>query len=1071
MKPGTRWLRLSVLLCLMSVDLRSPSTSPRAALAENLPTAPEASIPSPIAPPSAETELHAAREPSWEAGSEAVVALARALYGEALEVAMLDTLEARRLLAEGRAQASAVQTPADAEAPAATLTVGTAPCTYATIAAAVTAANPGDLLLIQGGATFNENVSINKNLILEGGYTGCTGGTTDRATINAGSTGRSVYVTGSKVTLRNLQITGGDATTGGGVYATNGAVIILESAEVTANTAYFGGGIFVDAGTEVALTEGSTVHDNTAKIAGGGVRVRGRLIATDTHSGIDDNTAPHGGGASVSGGVLHLIEADMSCNRATDPAGMGGAILLEQGGVVTTTGNVWITGANQAVDGAGIYADDSEVFLEYAVLSDNVATDRGGGLFLTNGSTLSATFAFIGYPTGSNRARDGAGIYVDDSTVTFGGKIQNNIASNSGAGLYAINSTLAMVGAQVGGTDYNQANQLGPDGIQGVGLYLAATHATLLDTSIAGNIFQTTGDAFGGGAYVAGGSIVTLTNSTIESHAIPSPSDGRGAGIYLHGSTATLDNSAVLSNTANTLGGGVRVAQSAVLNIINGSVLRNNHARLSVGGAIAGDIGGSDVHISDATLRDNTAGTDGGAVHMYSGALDFTGAWTLRHNTAGGNGGAVAVVGTATANFNAGGYSLAYDNVAEGGHGGMVYLGNDRRTDLHAISGHELYIYANRAGGNGGALYADGGGLFDIYGQVRFDSNRADNGGAIYLSDYSAIWLDDHDDARPELWDNRAYPGSGGAIYALRSPGVECDGATLGRVGEGNQASKLGGAIYMDGSILDADNCIFQDNRAGADGGAIAAVNSSTRIHATYPSVALEAECTDALHPLDAQAILATACDPRSQLCSVFSGNVVADSEGNYVGHGGAIYNQGSTLTVDHTDLHDNRAAEGGAIYQRGTSASAQIENALIQGNTVSSALGAGIRSSEGDFTLNHVTLAGNVGGPGFSGTATEVRNTVAWDNDGYPGFSDAPLTVSCNLDDGGHAGPMIDPQFVAPVAGEDYRLRSTSPAIDACATGLSPDLLNQPRPYGDAYDMGAFECVFYSVYLPLTLR
>jgi hypothetical protein len=189
------------------------------------------------------------------------------------------------------------------------------------------------------------------------------------------------------------------------------------------------------------------------------------------------------------------------------------------------------------------------------------------------------------------------------------------------------------------------------------------------------------------------------------------------------------------------------------------------------------------------------------------------------------------------------------------------------------------------------------------------------------------------------------------------------------------------------------------------------------------------------------------------------------------VGYGGAIFNVNGTLTMDHTYLHDNRAAEGGAIYQSGTSAAAEIENTLIHGNTASSSQGAGIRSFEGDFTLNHVTLAGNVGGPGFSGIATEVRNTIAWGNDGYPGFSDAPLTVSCNLDDGGNAGPMIDPQFVAPGAGEDYRLRRTSPAIDACATGLSPDLLNQVRPYGDAYDMGAFEYAPAMVYLPLTLR
>ena len=31
-------------------------------------------------------------------------------------------------------------------------------------------------------------------------------------------------------------------------------------------------------------------------------------------------------------------------------------------------------------------------------------------------------------------------------------------------------------------------------------------------------------------------------------------------------------------------------------------------------------------------------------------------------------------------------------------------------------------------------------------------------------------------------------------------------------------------------------------------------------------------------------------------------------------------------------------------------------------------------------------------------------------------------------------------------------------PAINACATGLSPDLDNVPRPFSSAYDMGAYE-------------
>ena len=40
------------------------------------------------------------------------------------------------------------------EAPTTDLTVGSAPCTYPTITAAIAAANPGDRLLLEGGVTF-----------------------------------------------------------------------------------------------------------------------------------------------------------------------------------------------------------------------------------------------------------------------------------------------------------------------------------------------------------------------------------------------------------------------------------------------------------------------------------------------------------------------------------------------------------------------------------------------------------------------------------------------------------------------------------------------------------------------------------------------------------------------------------------------------------------------------------------------------------------------------------------------------------------------------------------------------
>ncbi len=691
-------------------------------------------------------------------------------------------------------------TPYDMGADEASARVGIngATCTYGRIQDAVDAAASGDTIQATADIFF-ETVNINgKNLTLVGGYdVDCTTYITGTTIVDGSASSDSVFdIAASMVTLRNLQITGGNAI-GGGVDADAGAHVTLDNLRVTGNTGTYGAGLYVGTTAVMTLTNGTRIENNTATIDGGGARVWGKLVITSWLGGITDNTAPNGGGVSVPGGVLELRPGHVGNNQATAADGRGGGIHVLDGGVITATGssNVY---RNSAYDGGGIYADDARVTL-WAVIHSNTAANNGGGIYLTNGSVLYAASTSIGddYPGRHNEATAGAGggIYAQDSTVEFNGRIYNNRAATQGGGIFAISSTITLTDAYVGGTGANQANQLGPDGHIGVGLYLnSGTHATLDNTVVAGNTFQTTGFAYGGGLALMSSSIVTMTGSSVENHLAPSVADGRGAGIYINNSTVTLDNSRVISNTAGTAGGGLRLWNESTLNVLNNSVIANNHALNGPGGAIAAE-GTPTIHISNATLRDNTATTNGGAIYIDAGALN-----------------------------------------------------------------------------------------------------------------------------------------------------------------------------------------------------------------------------------------------------------------------------------VDYTYLHGNSAARGGAVYQTGTTPAAQVSNSLIYHNTVTDS-GAGIHTDGGAFILYHVTLANNVGGPGFSGVASAVYNTIAWGNGGYPGFATAPTTFSCNIDDGGNAGLDQDPLFVAPGAGEDYRLRSGSPAIDACSTGLSPDLDNVPRPLGSGYDMGAYEYYLNMIYLPLILR
>jgi len=238
-------------------------------------------------------------------------------------------------------------------------------------------------------------------------------------------------------------------------------------------------------------------------------------------------------------------------------------------------------------------------------------------------------------------------------------------------------------------------------------------------------------------------------------------------------------------------------------------------------------------------------------------------------------------------------------------------------------------------------------------------------------------------------------------------------------------------------------------------------------IHATYPALMMATQPTMAERdtlgppvPAAPAAIAATPCDPLTEQCSAFRGNI-ADSNANDSGGGGALYTNDSSAQIAHTYFYSNTATRGGAIYQVGSNALADIANTLIYSNTATASFGAGIRTEGGTFTMTHITLANNINGAGYSQSNTNgyATNSIAWGNEaGGFWITSGPLTGTCNIDQSANVGVNVNPQFVAPGAGENYRLRGSSPAIDACATGLSPDLVNTPRPFSSAYDMGAYE-------------
>lgn len=957
---------------------------------------------------------------------------------------------------------------AQPHAPAApVVSLNSGPCVYETIQAAINAATNGDTVRISAGA-YVESLDISaKTITVQGGYDATcstfTGGTT---TITAATSGSVVdFSTAAVVSLRDLRLTGGTSF-GAGVDLLGSSHVTLDNADIFNNNGASGAGGYIGGGSVLTYTNDSDIYDNTSSSSGGGFIVYGGLYGYVSASDIDSNAAVTGGGIAVYGGTVRLDNADVVGNTATTN---GGGLFISEG-TVTLRNSVFVGETvpigQGAAAGGGIYAYASQVNLLGAstTVMNNTATTNGGGIYLTNGSELVVTGGYLGYDSAASAGNDavlGAGMYTISSTVTYSGQIINNIATNSGGGIYANQSTLAFDAATIGGIDNNTHNQIGASGLNGAGLYLInGTRAEFDETTIISNTLSNASTGYAGGLYVRAGSVVSMTNSSVEQHYLPSTFDGRGAGFYIYDSTVTLTNTQVTDNTAGDLGGGARLFGTSTLNIRDGSSFSNNHAADGVGGAIAAT-NSADINVSNAIFQDNSASTHGGAIYLDSGSLDFTGAWDVRFNTAGGNGGAVAIIGSGNAGFRVTGGALTSFLAVNhaGGSGGAVYTANTNAVELYATSGYRLNLNSNSAAVNGGALYADAGAIFDVYGDVVATTNNTPgNGGFAYLAGGSRIWLDDYATTPVQVLVNTA--ANGGAIYALNSPRVECDGSIFGFTNNGNKAlTGSGGAIYLSSSTLDADNCIFRNNQAQAgDGGAIAAYTSDVKLDVDYPSPFLT---TQVERPAGVTAPLATACNPVTQECNSLYLNTASNN-------GGAIFSSGSDLVLNSGILHRNTAQRGGALYQEGAAATGVISNTLVYSNTSILSFGAGVRVSGGAMTVWHGTFANNTGGAGYSpGSAQSyIYNSIIWGNSvaAFGSLTEA----ECNIDQGGTAGPATNPDFLNPGAGEDYRLALGSPAVDACLTGLPIDLINTARPQDFGYDMGAYEAAYTRVFMPV---
>ncbi|MGJ8663243.1 MAG: hypothetical protein ACSHWU_06315 [Marinicella sp.] len=292
-------------------------------------------------------------------------------------------------------------------------------CTYASIQAAIDDAPPNSEIRVTNeinAGVLIENIEINKNLIIKGGYTTCGLAQLDsraddnRTVVDGTNSGNVIKIDGDDlvVDLSGFTLTNGEDEGFGPGRANGGAVSIrgndfdisFDQMTINNNHGRLGGGIYLTGESGTIRLFNSTFIENSA-FSGGGLYCNSTGIENIVQYGsinIIGNQATgstesngHGGGLYLSGCRLsqsgELNSFSMNHNFANNS---GGGIYMVDAGISILKGILWSNMANadsnDTGDGGGIFASGMHqlVINRTEFFENQVNGGHGGGIHAVN---------------------------------------------------------------------------------------------------------------------------------------------------------------------------------------------------------------------------------------------------------------------------------------------------------------------------------------------------------------------------------------------------------------------------------------------------------------------------------------------------------------------------------------------------------------------------------------------------------------------------------------------------------------------------------------------------------------
>lgn len=344
----------------------------------------------------------------------------------------------------------------------------------------------------------------------------------------------------------------------------------------------------------------------------------------------------------------------------------------------------------------------------------------GGGILNSGGAmTLNNVNVF------SNSANSGGGIHNSGTITAFDSQFQLNSATligggaifNTGTGDVFLNNVLLRANtAPAGGAVYNEGDELRLSNGSSAALNQAnGTHGGAIlnqgnaRLTVNSALFENnTAQGNGGGIYITAQNSASIMNSSFINH------NAVQGGAVFHQSTTDLlvSGSTFRDNSSGSDAGAIRIANGT----ISGSLFQNNTSFLGEGGAI---YGGNLINVVNTLVRNNTAVSGGG---IRAQLINLTNS-QLEMNTASDFGGGMRVTNRGTLSK-----VQIVNNSAANGAG--MYLNSGGLLGASII--RQSLFMGNQATGKGGGVWL---GTNARIGNTTITLNGANNGGGgLYIN-------------------------------------------------------------------------------------------------------------------------------------------------------------------------------------------------------------------------------------------------------------------------------------------------------------------------------------------------